>query len=503
MPGLACHTLRPSKHEKMPLEKCAENTYDAIILGTGLKEGIVSALLSVHGKKVLHMDRNNFYGGDCASLRLSQLYEFYGEDPKTVPPEFGRDADWNIDLIPKFMLSAGDLFRMLRHADCLHYLEFGRVSGSYVQVSGAIHRVPATTKQALDSKLMGLLEKKRMANLLEYCMEFEDPEERRSAEKSNVLAKAGKTPMTATVQEYFEAYKLSESTQEFIGHCMALQLTDQYLSRPAVEYFRRIRDYCISLNRFGQSSFIYPLYGLGDIPQAFSRLAAVWGGTYMLNKTVTEVLYDDTGSVSGVRCPTEKGDSFEAFYAPIVVGDPSYFPTYTRKVGKVGRACLLLAGPIPACASQADAELDDAGKPIQQCSAQVIIPAKQCGRPSDIYVTTQGYNHRTTPKNMCLGFVSGLIYGSQQDNRLELVKGFDILNTAGIKKIFYKEYDLMEPLPEAQAKNIFVSKSYDATSHFGTTVADAISLYERITGEKLDLDAKIQRPAPPGSENVE
>jgi Rab GDP dissociation inhibitor len=62
-----------------------EEKYDAIVLGTGLKEGILSALLSVHGKKVLHMDRNNYYGGDCASVKLSQLYEQFGEDPKTIP----------------------------------------------------------------------------------------------------------------------------------------------------------------------------------------------------------------------------------------------------------------------------------------------------------------------------------------------------------------------------------------------------------------------------------
>lgn len=47
------------------------NTYDAIILGTGLKEGIISALLSVHGKKVLHIDRNDYYGAECASLNLT------------------------------------------------------------------------------------------------------------------------------------------------------------------------------------------------------------------------------------------------------------------------------------------------------------------------------------------------------------------------------------------------------------------------------------------------
>lgn len=49
----------------------ADGRYDAIIMGTGLKECILSGLLSVKGKKVLHVDRNSYYGGDCASLNLS------------------------------------------------------------------------------------------------------------------------------------------------------------------------------------------------------------------------------------------------------------------------------------------------------------------------------------------------------------------------------------------------------------------------------------------------
>ena len=43
------------------------------MLGTGLTECILSGLLSVDGKKVLHMDRNDYYGGDSASLNLTQV----------------------------------------------------------------------------------------------------------------------------------------------------------------------------------------------------------------------------------------------------------------------------------------------------------------------------------------------------------------------------------------------------------------------------------------------
>lgn len=83
-------------------------SYDAIVLGTGLKECIISGLLSVDGLKVsilyarqpsgrqpfwrlspallfslssipsfvqvLHIDRNNYYGGQSASLNLNQVY---------------------------------------------------------------------------------------------------------------------------------------------------------------------------------------------------------------------------------------------------------------------------------------------------------------------------------------------------------------------------------------------------------------------------------------------
>jgi Rab GDP dissociation inhibitor len=40
------------------------------------------------------------------------------------------------------------------------------------------------------------------------------------------------------------------------------------------------------------SPYIYPLYGLGELPQAFARLAAVHGGTYMLAKPDAEVVYE-------------------------------------------------------------------------------------------------------------------------------------------------------------------------------------------------------------------
>jgi Rab GDP dissociation inhibitor len=54
--------------------------------------------------------------------------------------------------------------------------------------------------------------------------------------------------------------------------------------------------------RYGKSPYIYPLYGLGELPQAFARLSAIHGGTYMLDKPIDDIITDpDTGKFVGVK----------------------------------------------------------------------------------------------------------------------------------------------------------------------------------------------------------
>ena len=98
----------------------ADGEYDAIILGTGLKECIISGLLAVNGKKVLCVDRNDYYGGDCASLNLTKLYEKFDQGE---PMEgLGSNRDYNVDLIPKFIMACGKLVKILLHTRVTRYL---------------------------------------------------------------------------------------------------------------------------------------------------------------------------------------------------------------------------------------------------------------------------------------------------------------------------------------------------------------------------------------------
>lgn len=68
---------------------------------------------------------------------------------------------------------------------------------------------------------------------------------------------------------------------------------DSYEVFPAVETIRRIKLYSDSLARYGKSPYLYPMYGLGELPQGFARLSAIYGGTYMLDKPIDEIVMED------------------------------------------------------------------------------------------------------------------------------------------------------------------------------------------------------------------
>ena len=82
--------------------------------------------------------------------------------------------DWNVDLIPKFIMANGLLVKMLLHTKVTRYLEWKTIDCSYVMqhtaggmfssASNKIHKVPANEGEAIRSNLMGLFQKKKCRN---------------------------------------------------------------------------------------------------------------------------------------------------------------------------------------------------------------------------------------------------------------------------------------------------------------------------------------------------
>ena len=61
-----------------------------------------------------------------------------------------------------------------------------------------------------------------------------------------------------------------------------------------------------------------------------------------------------------------------------------------------------------------------------------------------------------------------------------------------IEQKFVQVSDLFEPVDDGKDSQIFITKSYDATTHFESTCLDILDVYEKITGEKFDF-SKVTR----------
>lgn len=222
--------------------------------------------------------------------------------------------------------------------------------------------MPVTPKEALASDLMGLFEKRRCQKFLEAVQNFEE---------NDPKTHAG-IKLNAPAKEMLAKYELEENTIDFIGHAVALYTNDNFLNAPAIHLIRKIQLYMDSMGK-NPSPFIYPIFGLGGIPEGFSRISAVNGGTFMLNTDINEVLFEN-GKVVGVKGPEGIAK------CNTLICDP----TYAKKCGlkerikfveKIIRIICILDHPIPGTENLP--------------SVQIILPQRQLGRKNGTPSFTQ------------------------------------------------------------------------------------------------------------------
>jgi len=206
------------------------------------------------------------------------------------------------------------------------------------------------------------------------------------------------------------------------------------------------------------------MYGLGGLPEGFSRLCAIHGGTFMLNRDVDEIMYED-GVAVGIRAGNEMAR------AKMIIGDPSYFPKEKiRSTGQVVRCICLLNHPLENINNKE--------------SAQIIIPGPQVGRVNDIFVCSVSSAHNVTAKGVYVAIVSTKMEKNEPEE--EIKPGLALLGQ--IMQRFTTVATTYESIEDGTKDKCFISSSFDATSHFENDCEDLLSLYKRITGNELDMN---------------
>ena len=157
----------------------------------------------------------------------------------------------------------------------------------------------------------------------------------------------------------------------------------------------------------------------------------------------------------------------------MVICDPSYVlnsPDKLKKVGRIVRCIAIMSHPVP------DTNNAD--------SCQIIIPAHQVkGRRSDIYISVVSYHHKIAADGKFIAVISANLEGG--DEKSEIEPAVRLLGR--IDQAFVWVSDHYVPAPTNGQDGVWVTSSYDATSHFETATDEVISLYEKIAGKPIDL----------------
>ncbi|KFK38115.1 hypothetical protein AALP_AA3G071400 [Arabis alpina] len=333
--------------------------YDLIIVGTGVSESIFAAAASSSGSSVLHLDPNPFYGSHFASLSLPDLTSFLQSNsvsPPPPPPQSSHDflsvdlvnrslyssveissfepeileeqhsRKFNVDLCgPRAIFCSDESINLMLKSGSNNYVEFKSVDSSFVGDScGELRNVPDSRGAIFKDKSLTLLEKNQLMKFFKLVQqhlastsETTDEATVRISEKDmetpfvEFLTKMRLPPKIKSIILY--AIAMLDYDQENIETCRDLLKTKEGIDRLAL--------YITSIGRFSNAfgAMIYPIYGQGELPQAFCRRAAVKGCIYVLRMPVTALLLDkETGAYKGVRLA-----SGQEIFSQKLILDPS------------------------------------------------------------------------------------------------------------------------------------------------------------------------------------
>uniref|UniRef100_A0A8D3DZS1 Rab proteins geranylgeranyltransferase component A n=1 Tax=Scophthalmus maximus TaxID=52904 RepID=A0A8D3DZS1_SCOMX len=189
---------------------------------------------------------------------------------------------FNIDLVSKLMFSRGSLVDLLIKSNVSRYAEFKNITRILTYRNGNTEQVPCSRADVFASRQLSVVEKRKLMRFLTSCVE--ETEEQQVYNGRPYL-------------EFLRDQHLGDNLQHFLLHSIAMVTEDT----PTEVGLTSTRHFLRSLGRYGNTPFLFPVYGLGEIPQCFCRMCAVFGGIYCLRHSVQCLLVDkNTNRCKGV-----------------------------------------------------------------------------------------------------------------------------------------------------------------------------------------------------------
>jgi RAB protein geranylgeranyltransferase component A len=158
-------------------------------------------------------------------------------------------------------------------------------------VDNQLQQVPCSKADVFKNKFISLIEKRQ---LMKFLTSITQPNEEELAS----LNQYTNMPFI----DFLQARGLSHILQSFIIYTIALVDENQSTSDQKITTeigLNLLKRFLASVGRYGNTPFLVSLYGTSELTQAFCRLSAVYGATYVLQLTAKEILVEN-GKAIGI-----------------------------------------------------------------------------------------------------------------------------------------------------------------------------------------------------------
>ena len=302
--------------------------YDYLILGTGLTDSLFAACLAKSRKKIIVLDIDKSYSSSLQTLNFKELislitsktasnptnslkkqsiFKNFWYDSSTFSLEnFQKDMNsyeyrnYNIDLQPKLLFSTSLTVDLMKEADMDKYMEFRAINSifHFDNTDNKFLNTPSSKGQIFVHKDLNLLEKRTLFKTLQAFINIFhwknqvkiDPNSTAEFDKMLEIDKEFlenyEKFKCENCLKFLETLKLQKKIEEILLYTLAnceynIETLKEIVTTE--ELFKRMFKFVKSLGVHSTLPFLYTIYGTGDIPQAFARIAAVFGTTYIIN----------------------------------------------------------------------------------------------------------------------------------------------------------------------------------------------------------------------------
>ncbi|KAI7886495.1 rab protein geranylgeranyltransferase component A [Lichtheimia hyalospora FSU 10163] len=341
-----------------------ETDFDVIVLGTGLPESITAGALARAGKKVLHIDSSELYGGNWSVYDIKNMLNWVercNHAPEETEQPNNNNSETTIQYTSNYLanyrhitarvgqdqqeeqeISIQDLEKALssEFLDSIAPDTLSKQTLAKMFKKSRSYNLDLTPKLlSCKSELVEVLIRSGVGRYLEFkgvdemCLFQNGKLERVPSSKEDVFNNQAISLIDKRKLMRFLTYAVEYQEKPEVLEGYADKPYDQFLEdkfkisgqlREAIIYaiaiadahvdtrtaLERTQTFVKSMGRFTKGGYLCPLYGgASEIAQAFCRVCAVFGGIYILNQQLASFIMED-GRCTGIV--TQDGQKFNS-----------------------------------------------------------------------------------------------------------------------------------------------------------------------------------------------